>query len=309
MQKLLILVSLMMIFSLFIINYYYENHQNLKKPRLQHSINEQSYTNKPNKSQTLNRATSDKISYSLQNNKLHITYDGGGEWKKVPIEKERLFAGEYNGNKEQLITGSYLLSENRVGFLYSIEKGNSTEVVFTSSVDKGKTWEDSMITDTFPFLRFRKIEFLNDQFGYAILSGDRTMSQEYSNAYTTHDGGATWNQATNTGVTRLLADGGFINEKTGFMSYGTINPVEPDLYVTEDGGNTWTKSIVNIPEKYDQIFVQAEIPFKDESQLSVLINQGPNGDYLGGKVKGKFTSVDNGKTWSFSTEVQPNETE
>ncbi|NRG48323.1 oxidoreductase, partial [Bacillus sp. CRN 9] len=52
-----------------------------------------------------------------------------------------------------------------------------------------------------------------------------------------------------------------------------------------------------------------EIPFKEGDHLAVLVNQGPNGDYDGGKVKGKFTSEDNGKTWDFAEEVKLNEAE
>jgi len=37
------------------------------------------------------------------------------------------------------------------------------------------------------------------------------------------------------------------------------------------------------------------------------VNQGSAGDYNGGQVKGKFISVDNGKTWEFQQEVEPNE--
>ena len=39
-----------------------------------------------------------------------------------------------------------------------------------------------------------------------------------------------------------------------------------------------------------------------EEELTVLLNQGPNGDYEGGRVKGKFVSNDNGKTWIFQKE-------
>jgi hypothetical protein len=53
----------------------------------------------------------------------------------------------------------------------------------------------------------------------------------------------------------------------------------------------------------------AEVPFQEADHLAVFINQGPNGDYLGGKVKGKFISNDNGKTWKYSKELLPNEFE
>ncbi|MEH6995778.1 hypothetical protein V7075_24270 [Neobacillus drentensis] len=96
---------------------------------------------------------------------------------------------------------------------------------------------------------------------------------------------------------------------TGFLSFGILNPVEPDLYVTQDSGNSWSKANITIPVKYHEIFVIAEVPFQEDDHLTVLINQGPNGDYLGGKVKGKFITSDNGKTLAFSIEVLPNESE
>lgn len=92
-----------------------------------------------------------------------------------------------------------------------------------------------------------------------------------------------------------------------FLSFGTINPEEPDFYVTQDGGESWTKSNIQIPTEFNKIFVTAEIPFKEDDQLAVLVNQGPNGDYQGGKVKGKFISTDNGLNWTFQKEVVPNE--
>ena len=81
------------------------------------------------------------------------------------------------------------------------------------------------------------------------------------------------------------------------------------VFLTHDGGDTWTQAQFDIPEKYERIFVQAEEPIKEKDYLSVLVNQGPNGDYAGGKVKGKFISEDNGLTWKFHMEVAPDETE
>lgn len=60
-----------------------------------------------------------EIDYSLQNDELQITFDNGKNWTRVPIEKETLFNGEYNGSEQELIEGSYILTENRAAFLYS----------------------------------------------------------------------------------------------------------------------------------------------------------------------------------------------
>ncbi|PLR80110.1 hypothetical protein CVD25_19170 [Bacillus canaveralius] len=49
----------------------------------------------------------------------------------------------------------------------------------------------------------------------------------------------------------------------------------------------------------------AQVPTFDGSQGTLLVNQGPNGDYLGGKVLAKFTTIDDGATWFFANLVDP----
>lgn len=262
-------------------------------------------------SQTIQAVEPDKeITYSLQDDVLHITFNQGMDWTRVPVEIDQLFSGEYNGNRHTLIEGSYVLTEDRVAFLYAEgENGSREKIMLIHSTDQGETWEESVVTDKYSIMRFRKVDFLNDQFGYVIISVGRTMSQESSHVFLTDDGGQSWEETTNSGVTRLIHDGGFIDESTGFLSFGIINPEAPDLHVTQDGGETWSKSVVNIPEEYELIFVQAETPVKENDHLSVLVNQGPSGDYRGGLIKGKFISTDHGMTWEFEKEVAPDESE
>ncbi|MFD2777340.1 WD40/YVTN/BNR-like repeat-containing protein [Ornithinibacillus salinisoli] len=224
------------------------------------------------------------------------------------MEKDLLFEGDYNGSKSELIDQSYILTEDLVAFLYSRESDwSKKQILLTYSVDQGETWRDTVVSEQFPSLRFRKVDFINELFGYVIISGDRTMSQEYSTVFLTHDGGETWRETDHSGVTRLISDGGFVDENTGFLSYGTLNPTEPDLWVTQDGGVSWSKSDVQIPEEYIPIFVSAEVPVMEGEELVMLVNQGPNGDYEGGRVKGQFVSNDNGLTWEFLREVMPDE--
>ena len=202
------------------------------------------------------------------------------------MKKGKLFAGEYNGNEQELIEKSYILTQNRAAFLHS--DGGSMKLIYT--LDQGESWENTVVNDQYPSIRFRKVGFLNESFGYVIISGDRTMSQEWTTVYLTNDGGKQWKETNHSNVTRLIYDGGFVDENTGFLSFGILNPVEPDLYHTHDGGISGVKQLFTIPEKYHEIFVIAEVPFKEENHLAVYINQGPNGDYEGGKVKGKFVS-------------------
>ena len=306
MNKIILGITSLMVTCLIIVLVFYQN--STKTPSLKLDQTEAEQNQSDQNEQAL--YADDAIDYSLQNDKLQITYDKGKSWTTVPIEIGKLFEGEYSGNKQELIEKSYIISKNRTAFLYSDGLGLSDQKInLKYSLDQGKNWQDAVVTDHYPSLRFRKVNFLDENFGYVIISGDRTMSQEMSNVFVTHDGGKSWSETNSSNVSRLISDGGFVDDNTGFLSYGIINPDEPDLYVTQDAGNSWMKANINIPVQYNEIFVQAEMPFKEEDHLAVHINQGPNGDYEGGKVKGKFLSNDNGKTWEFSTEVKPNETE
>lgn len=249
------------------------------------------------------------IDYALQNDELHITFDKGENWTQVPVEKDTLFAGDYNGSEQELIADSYMLTEDWAAFLSVSGDVQNEELVITYSSDQGETWQDSVVTDVYPSFRFRKVVFLNEDVGYVIASGDRTMSQEGSSVFLTDDGGESWEETNSPETTRMVADGGFVDEDTGFLSYGTINPEAPDLYVTQDAGDSWEQADVQVPEKYEEIFVNAEVPLKKDDHLTILLNQGPNGDYQGGNVKGKFISEDNGKTWELSEEVDPDDSE
>ncbi|MEH7114684.1 oxidoreductase [Neobacillus niacini] len=307
MKNIIIGMACTLVIGIFIATWYFENSpMETKLGQDKRNENQNTQLSEPSPPTTLQPIYEDEsIGYSLQNDQLQITYNKGKDWTTVPVEKGKLFAGEYNGNEEELIDKSYILSENRAAFLHS--DGGSMKLIYT--LDQGKTWENTVVNDQYPSIRFRKVEFLNESFGYVIISGDRTMSSEWTTVYLTNDGGKQWKETNHSDVTRLIYNGGFVDENTGFLSFGILNPVEPDLYLTQDGGNSWSKATIMIPEQYHEIFVMAEAPFQEEDHLAVYINQGPNGDYEGGKVKGKFVSNDNGETWEFLMEVSPNETD
>src|SRR5699024_4938011 len=141
------------------------------------------------------------------------TYNKGNDWIKVRSEKDQIYEGEYSGNKQELIENSYIHTEKRATFLYSDWcNGITKRYLLFYSTEQGKTWEESLITEPFPAIRFRKVDFLNDNFGYIIISGGRTMSQEASHVFLTHDGGESWEETNNSEVTRLISDGGFVDE-------------------------------------------------------------------------------------------------
>ncbi|MEW4218507.1 WD40/YVTN/BNR-like repeat-containing protein [Rossellomorea marisflavi] len=244
------------------------------------------------------------IGYALAG-ELKITYDDGEHWSRVPIGIEVLFAGEYNGQENELIEQSFFLSEDLTAFLY-VEGADDQRVKLLYSLDQGHTWNDTDIGGMIA-PRFRKVYFLNEDDGYVVYTGERTMSSEATKVYMTHDSGETWTEVSQPDHYRLLYDGNFIDEKTGFLSYGILNPEEPDLYVTQDGGQSWVPARIEIPDEYHLIFTTAETPYVEGNDLVLLVNQGSSGDYKGGKVKGKFISKDNGLSWSFQKEVDADE--
>ncbi|MGG4168921.1 oxidoreductase [Rossellomorea vietnamensis] len=300
MKYIMIGTACLMVIGIIAGTYFFEKESNISQPATP-EISDPG----PPPLQAVNEA--DPVGYSLQQDQLQITYNHGEKWIQVPVEKENLFQGEYSGSEDELIEGSYILTEDLAAFInardYSVDK--SVRLLF--SKDRGETWEDAQVTASSPPIRFRKVDFLNESFGYVILSADRTMSQELTTVYLTKDGGESWKETPRPDTTRLIYDGGFVDEDTGFLSFGILNPEEPDLHVTQDGGKSWSTASMEIPDQYKRIFVIAEVPFKEENHLAVYVNQGPNGDYEGGKVKGKFISEDQGRTWSFQEEVQPDE--
>lgn len=306
MKKMIITVAGLMMIGLISGLFLYEKSDPIQLPHL----NIQDSQNKPQQPQQLHPTYVDEnIGYSLQNDELQITFNQGEDWVKVPIEKDLLLMEDYIGSNQELIDHSYIISKERTIFLHMEQEGYVVDnrVVVTYSEDQGNTWKNSVVAESQPFIGFQKIDFLNDQFGYVIFTGERVMSEEASYIYITNDGGAHWELTNHPDTTRLVYHGGFLDEKIGFLSVGYRNPEKPELHVTQDGGDTWSEAQLTVPAEYTEIFLIAEMPYQESDHLAVLVNQGPEGDYLGGRVKGKFISQDQGMTWEFAEEVEPNE--
>jgi len=234
----------------------------------------------------------------IKGEKVYVTYDSGENWVEVPERLEEIQFGEYTPSYENgLMEQSYFITKENTSFLYE-----NLGLKLLQTVDQGKTWQKYDISQENAGIRFRKIAFLSKDFGYVIYSGGRVVRQEGTVAYLTHDGGKTWEETAGIDQTSLIQDGGFIDERTGFLSFGTA---APNLRITKDGGASWQAATIQVPEKYKAIFLVAEMPYKVGEQLEVLLNQGEVGDYQGGLVKGKFISKDNGENWVFDREVEP----
>ncbi|WP_413376766.1 WD40/YVTN/BNR-like repeat-containing protein [Alkalihalobacillus sp. 1P02AB] len=311
MKRWILSVSLLMVVSLMIATVFFQRLEPVipRQQALLNQVENQDDAEEQEDSELiLYPVTNDPISYSLQYDALHVTFNSGNDWVEVPIEKDMLFQGEYTGDKQRLIENSFLLTEAQTAFIFSEGEAGSKDVFIMRTLDQGDTWEEIGVGGPYPSLRFRKIDFIDEHFGYVIVTGERTMSFEATFVFITKDGGDHWEGTNLPDTARLIVDGGFVDESTGFLSFGGFNPEEPALYVTQDGGETWMEAMIAVPEEFKEIFIVAETPKKEDDHLVILLNQGPNGDYIGGKVKGKFISLDDGLTWEFAQEVELNET-
>jgi hypothetical protein len=248
--------------------------------------------------------SSESIRYEIKNETLRVTYDNGKNWRIVPAKMGEIFSGESNGSEQQLLAGSYVITPKITAFV--LNQGTWVLV----SRDKGKSWNRTLVSDKLSSIRMLKLGFTSDQNGYLIVTGDKTMSWEANFIFKTNDGGQSWNNLGSLDdVFNLVTDGGFINDQLGFISFGELRyegqPPIPNLYRTTDGGANWERVEIPIPDEYQGYFTIAEVPIFHGTEGTLLVNQGPQGDYLGGKVLAKFASKDQGKTWSFAGLVDP----
>ncbi|MFA9559013.1 WD40/YVTN/BNR-like repeat-containing protein [Evansella sp. AB-rgal1] len=241
--------------------------------------------------------------YQLTDTALQVTYNNGETWTTVPVERDDLLEIDFRG---QLVKGSYVISEERTAFLLNRDR---YLIVFLSE-DMGKTWEEVVVPIYGEVGRLAILGFTSEQEGYLFVTGERTMSFEAHFIFKTDDGGKTWEPVNPVSYTnRMMTDGGFIMDQLGFVSFGEHRTegeaIIPYFYRTENGGESWEPVDAPVPEEYAGYFIVAEIPTFQGDEGTLLVNQGPEGDYLGGKVLAKFTSEDQGKTWTFYGLVDP----
>lgn len=255
--------------------------------------------------QTPTLTTTDSISYTFSNKKMFVTFNAGENWLEVPATMAEFFGGEYaTASSNELLPNSYLLTKEQTGLIMTKENATTrkNDVIWLQTTDEGKSWQEYPIFKDFPAIRFRKIQFFK-QIAYAFVSGGRVMGQEGFSLAVSSDQGKSWQTLAPsdlTSVGMLVQDAGFVTEKLGFLSR------KDGLFVTQDGGNHWQKSQIQIPDNYKEIFLIAEIPYEKDGKLLMQMNQGDQGDYKGGLVKGIFQSSDEGLTWTFVAESEGN---
>ncbi|RFN57897.1 YCF48-related protein [Marixanthomonas ophiurae] len=127
--------------------------------------------------------------------------------------------------------------QNNVAFAAGAMNTQNSDGVIIKTEDAGETWETIFPTSgTVP--GFEKIEFLNDDKGFAVGYG----------AFKTEDAGETWEEITIANDLNRYSSLEFFNENVGIATAFVSTGVGFEVYVTNDGGDTWntTSSIDDI---------------------------------------------------------------
>ncbi len=118
-----------------------------------------------------------------------------------------------------------------------------------TSRDGGETWEEQFVDECYCWRNF--ITFSSEKNGCLAVDLDYALGgQSISSIYVTHDGGATWQEATsiNTVCTWRISDALFISRNVGFVCTVSHSVGVPVFCRTVDGGMSWEKVILDTEE-------------------------------------------------------------
>ena len=174
--------------------------------------------------------------------------------------------------------------------------------------DEQKALEEAQANDPNYFSEEEIAEetFLNEEVGYQLVILDAMTGSRYYGLRHTTDGGQNWNMLNSdpflgsTGV----ADGiHFIDENLGFAILSHNGGANANLFRTADGGQTFERVVlppVTVEQNNREFepFDYPELPYEENNQLILYVNQGIDGDYLN-NARARYVSDDDGSKFEF----------
>jgi photosystem II stability/assembly factor-like uncharacterized protein len=238
---------------------------------------------------------------SRDQNQILITADGGTNWLAVtPTDLGALSEG-----MTSFWLRPFFLDQDTAWFMANTV---SSATLFHTQ-DGGQTW----VTTSPPFDNAR-LEFLDQNLGYALVDLGAGAGSHYVAFYQTLDGGTSWTMVFThePGEIKSLPNGGSKNGITfrgvdqGWIG-GTI-PMEDNFYLffTQDGGATWEKETdIALPEEFAGSMLDVWQPvFINATNAILPVRAYPPS---GGIFLLIYRSDDFGETWVYRGAVEDGE--
>ncbi|MPW26950.1 hypothetical protein GC105_14285 [Alkalibaculum sp. M08DMB] len=154
--------------------------------------------------------------------------------------------------------------------------------------------------------------FLDQGKGYRLTVADAALGSRFYVLDLTLDGGLTWetiNKDPFSNEAGVSAGITFIDENLGFIGISHSGGSYGNLFRSEDGGKLYKQVVipkVEVSLNESETYVAFDLPgmpYKEGEKLSLLVEQGEDGDYKGG-IKALYQSEDRGITWKYIKEVE-----
>jgi hypothetical protein len=161
--------------------------------------------------------------------------------------------------------------------------------------------------------------FANEKEALILGIGDQAMGTYALQAYATNDGGETWvlqteNEAGFIAV-NIVSEYLFLSLDVGFIKSPAQGEDYSRLLMTGNGGKTFDElhivddALISPANglaalQKDAVYDYYELPTFENGILKVVVSQGADGDYNGGKTVLEYQSSDMGANWEFVREYE-----
>ena len=254
----------------------------------------------------------DKYNYRLRNNKLYVSFNADNEWipidwVEVPIDVSTIKL--YNSGNT-LDNDFYYISPSKTYFVTCTSDGGLGHNIIFSD-DQGKTWNDIIIPNNDE--KVLSINVINKNNIIAFLGYDFSLTQCEIRIIKTIDM-KTWIDYAKVPKDYMSQNttGIFFNDSLGFVKEANISGDSSIIYMTTDLGQNYTQ--INFPEQklednkfslsWNQVYDMPNLPTFENNELTILVSQGTDGDYKGGKTQAKYISNNLGKTWKYVGQIE-----
>ncbi len=275
-------------------------------------------------STTVTTTNSDDLSkYSITNDILYVTYNGGTSSIVVPVDIDNLLY-DSSASEKTLLKTSYMISSYKTAFVYGGKQSNNKDIPLSViySDDKGVSWTTYELNKDIKDASFVYVYFTDASNGFIVVGYNTSADKQTQTSliYKTSDGGSSWQEMGQTPLNHPIKGVLVTDNSTIFICYYYNENYVSNLYVSYDGGTSFSNIILDDQEldssaansgdstlHWSDVYKDALVPIiNDQNVITVYLSQGEDAKYNNGKTAAKYTSSDNGKNWEYIGQLEIN---